>query len=94
MRKVKCSGLADAIEKLQCYINERWPGMNNSICKRKWLKATPKDSYGDKTYRIEIWVLEGSPVKALVIVDHHNKEICCHGPWIEKERLFYWEEKI
>jgi len=36
---------------------------------RRWLN-TYCDSYEDSSYRVEIFVLEGSPVKGVVLVDH------------------------
>lgn len=38
--------------------------------KRRWLVGHPPDSYGSKAYRTELHVLEGSPPKGFVVVNH------------------------
>jgi hypothetical protein len=40
---------------------------------RRWLSATPPHSYDDPAYAVEFLVLEGSPPKGMVIVDHSYK---------------------
>lgn len=40
---------------------------------RKWLTTNPIDSYSDPEWRIEIWVLEGSPAKGNVVADWGNR---------------------
>jgi len=95
MKTVKCQNLDDAINKLQEYVDRYWhssPKFTEED-RRKWLKAVPEDSYGEEKYRVELWVLEGSPVKQIVIINHFMKEICCHGFTLKKEIRFVWDWK-
>ena len=64
MKRVICESLEQAKKKLQVYINKQGYSrtLKDKLYKRKWLKATSKDSYSDSKYRVEMWVLEGSPV--------------------------------
>jgi len=93
MRTVKCRNLSDAIDKLQKYVDRIWhsyPGFTESGGRRRWFKAVPEDSYGNDRYRVELWVLEGSPVKQIVVINHTMKEICCHDYTLHKEIRFVW----
>lgn len=96
MRTVKCQNFDDAINRLQEYVDRYWHShlgfKASGLEKRKWLKAVPKDSYGSEQYRVELWILEGSPVKQIVIINHCMKEICCHGFTLKKEIRFVWGE--
>ena len=92
MRTVECQSLSDAIDKLQKYVDKIWhssPGFTEAD-RRQWFKAVPEDSYGEEHYRIELWVLEGSPVKQIVIINHCMKEICCFDHTLSKEIRFVW----
>lgn len=102
MRTIRCKGLDEAIIKLQSYVDRYWhfqvdrngyPIRNRIIDesrKREWLKATPKDSYGNKDYRVELWVLEGSPAKQIVIINHAMNQIYCFNSMLGKElRIIY-----
>jgi hypothetical protein len=93
VRTVKCRSLNDAINKLQKYVDEIWHSSPRftEADRRKWFKAVPEDSYGDERYRVELWVLEGSPVKQIVIINHNVKEICCHDFTLRKEIRFVWD---
>ena len=94
MRTVKCRDLSDAVNGLQKYIDRIWhsyPGFTESSGRRRWLKAVPEDSYGEDRYRVELWVLEGSPVKQIVVINHTMKEICCHDGTLHKEIRFVWD---
>jgi hypothetical protein len=93
MKTVKCQNFSDAINKLQKYVDGIWhsrPGFTESD-RRKWFKAVPEDSYSEEKYRVELWVLEGSPAKQIVIINHLMKEICCHDFTLRKEIRFVWE---
>lgn len=94
MRRTQCDTYEEAVIKLQKYVDKRWHTSKGIVFpeekKRKWLKATPEDSYGDSNYKIELWVLEGSPVKQIVIVNHERKEICCYSWTLKKEMTFAW----
>ena len=98
MRKVRCKSYEDAVAKLQAYVDQTWNIWKGRIYpdekKRRWLKAIPEDSYGEKQYRVELWVLEGSPVKQIVIVNHLMKSIYCHDSTLYKEALFTWEDDL
>jgi len=93
MRTVKCKSLSDAIDKLQKYVDKVWhsySGFTESHGRRRWLKAVPEDSYGEERYRVELWVLEGSPVKQIVIINHCMEEIYCFDDTLSKEIRFVW----
>ncbi|MDD5736666.1 MAG: hypothetical protein PHH20_00050 [Candidatus Omnitrophica bacterium] len=92
MRTIKCQSLNDAINELQKYVDKIWhsnPRFTEAD-RRKWFKAVPEDSYGDERYRVELWVLEGSPVKQIVIINHCAKEICCYDFTMHKQIRFLW----
>ena len=96
MRKVRCKSYEDAVAQLQAYVDYWWNTRRGMVFpeekKRRWLKAIPEDSYNGKKYRVELWVLEGSPVKQIVIVNHLRKSIYCHDWTLRKEALFVWGE--
>ena len=64
---------------LKEYVDQNWHIRKGRIInesdKRKWLKAIPKDSYDDKHYRVELWILKGSPVKQIVVINHCMKQM-------------------
>ena len=94
MKTVRCQSLSDAIDKLQKYVDRIWhsyPGFTESSGRRRWLKAVPEDSYGEDRYRVELWVLVGSPVKQIVIINHGMKDIYCHDCTLRKEIRFVWD---
>lgn len=37
---------------------------------REWLESSPIDSYEDDSYRVKLFVLEGSPCKGYVLADY------------------------
>ena len=92
MRTVKCQSLSDAIDKLQKYVDRIWHSSPRftEADRRKWFKAVPEDSYGGERYRVELWVLEGSPVKQIVIINHCMEEIYCFDDTLSKEIRFVW----
>ena len=92
MRTVKCQNLSDAIDKLQKYVDRIWHSSPRftEADRRKWFKAVPEDSYGEERYRVELWVLEGSPVKQIVIINHCMEEIYCFDETLSKEIRFVW----
>ena len=93
MRIVKCSNYEDAVNKLQQYVDAFWH-RNPGGHRRQWLKAIPADSYRDKAYRVELWVLEGSPVKQIVVINHCMKDIHCHDYLLRKEIRFVWNRHV
>jgi len=88
MKTVKCKSLDEAVNNLQQYIDSRWH--HRSVQKGKWLKTVPEDPYSSKDYRVELWLLEGSPAKQVVIINHYIKEICCYDVWLRKQIRFVW----
>jgi hypothetical protein len=48
--------------------------------KRRWLTAE-LDSYDDPAYRIQIFVLEGSPAKGYVIADYGRGVVKAFDAW-------------
>ena len=92
MRTVECQSLSDAIDKLQKYVDRIWHSSPRftEADRRKWFKAVPEDSYGEERYRVELWVLEGSPVKQIVIINHCMEEIYCFDDTLSKEIRFVW----
>jgi len=94
MKIVKCKDLNDSILKLQEYVDDMWHSSNRfkEEDRRKWFKAVPEDSYGDNKYRVELWVLEGSPVKGIVVVNHYRKHIYYHNYDMKKRCKFFWGE--
>ena len=77
MKTVKCDCINTAKSELDSYVNSNWHDYPAFVeeHRRRWLRATPADSYGNDEYRVELWTLEGSPVKQICIVNHWNREI-------------------
>ena len=84
MKTVRCQNIEDGVKKLQEYVDNAWGE------KRRWLKSVPKDSYDEKRYRVELWVLDGSPVKQIVIINHNSHEIYCFDRLLYKQARFIW----
>ena len=66
------SDFSRAIEKAKHQV-EVWCGCVGSG--RRWLTASTIDSYNDPNYRIELFVLEGSPAKGYVVADWGNRTL-------------------
>lgn len=92
MRTIKCNSVREAESSLQEYVDGIWHDYPQFTPehRRRWLNATPPDSYSDDQYRIELRVLEGSPVKLICIVNHYKKEIMCYNYLLEKQAKFSW----
>ena len=94
MKKVHCKSFKEAIDKLQKHVDNNWHNSlqhkSGELPKRRWLKSIPEDSYGDSNYRIELWVLEGSPAKEVALIDHGHGTIICHSGSLLKEIIFTW----
>ena len=86
--RIECQSLKDAIGKLQEYADYEWCLAADKS--RRWQKAIPQDSYGDKEYKIELWTLEGSPAKLVVIINHFRQIINCYSDRMKLEKIFYW----
>ncbi|OFV66809.1 MAG: hypothetical protein SBU_000102 [Candidatus Syntrophoarchaeum butanivorans] len=56
------------IEKAKRVVVRRYEGKDETS--RAWLRASPPDSYEEDNYRVELWVLEGSPPKGYVLASH------------------------
>ncbi len=69
MKTVKVSTLEDAIQAASAEHAAAWGA------EREWLCAIPADSYGEREHRIEIRVLQGSPPRAIMIVNHGHKSV-------------------
>ena len=95
MVPVKCQNLEDALVKLQAYVDATWHSYKGfkekGHDKRKWLKAIPPDSYESDRYRMELWVLEGSPAKQIVLINHCFKRIDCFEGGGMKVKIFIWD---
>ena len=52
---------------------EVWYGCVGS--ERPWLEASPVDSYKNVEYRVELFVLRGSPAKGYVVADWGNRTV-------------------
>ena len=94
MKNTQCNNYEDAICKLQNFIDYNWHNNMNGkpLEKRQWLKSSPKNSYNEERYKIEMWVLEGSPIKQIVIINHCMKQIVCFDSWMKKTKEFTWEK--
>ena len=55
---------------------------------RKWLEASPPDSYQDSDYRVTVFVREGSPQKGMVIADYGRGVVMAFDAW--DNLLFKW----
>jgi hypothetical protein len=51
---------------------------------RKWLIASPPDSYGNSDFHVTLMVLEGSPAKGYVIVDYGKAMVIGISAWGRK----------
>lgn len=63
----KDSLMNPAIEKAKRKVEQAYhtkPGQ------RAWLESNPIDSYEDESFRVKIFVLEGSPCKGYVVADY------------------------
>ncbi|MCK9616157.1 MAG: hypothetical protein M0R48_11815 [Candidatus Omnitrophica bacterium] len=59
--------MLSAIEKAKRKVEQAYhtePGQ------RAWLESSPLDSYEDESYRVKLFVLEGSPCKGYVLADY------------------------
>lgn len=45
---------------------------------RRFLYAVPLDSYDEKHYRMEFYVLEGSPPKGFIVADHASRQVSAY----------------
>ena len=61
-----------AIEKAKERVCKAYDGREYSR-QRKWLEATPEDSYDDDSYIVKVFVLAGSPPKGYILADYANK---------------------
>ncbi|GAN34101.1 MAG: hypothetical protein DYG83_03405 [Candidatus Brocadia sp. AMX2] len=71
------------IEQAKKLIAKRWDEG------RKWLE-TSLDSYGDKSYRVSLFVLEGSPAKGYIIANYGMGRVTafgCDGTRLKTYRL-------
>lgn len=51
------------------------------IEKRRWLVASPPDSYGELRYHAELHVREGSPARGFVLVVEDGLTVIAMGPY-------------
>ena len=70
--------MSNAIKKAKIRVEKAY-GMR--VSDRKWLQTIPIDSYSDPCYRIEIYVLEGSPCKGYVIADYGRRYVRPINAW-------------
>ena len=77
--------MKEAIESAKAAVVKSYEG--NRPTGRKWLKAHV-DSYKNKDYRIELFVLEGSPAKGFVIADYGHNCAMAFNAWGRKIRTF------
>lgn len=62
------------INKAKKWVQEKYE--RTIITDREWLNHN-FDSYGSKSNRVTVFVLNGSPAKGIVIVDYPNARITC-----------------
>lgn len=74
--------MARMVEKAKTLLIKNYsPG----FLEREWSKATPPDAYEDDDYRVEIYVLCGSPSKAGIVADYGYGVVKAFGPrWVPK----------
>jgi len=92
MKVVQCTSKEDSLAKMQVFVDLEWHRNYPKKDRRRWLKCIPEDSYTDPVYRIELWVLEGSPIKQMVIINHYAKTICVYSFGGKRVACFYWCE--
>ena len=56
-----------AIEKAKRKVEQAY---HCSPSQRAWIESNPLDSYEDDTFRVKLFVLEGSPCKGYIIADY------------------------
>lgn len=56
---------------------EKWCGCH--LGDRQWLEAEPPCSYGNRSYRVRLFVLEGSPPKGYILADYVNRIVKVFG---------------
>jgi len=71
----------------------RWAEEKYSpTCKRKWLSSEPIDPYGNGGSKIHVWVLEGSPARAVIIhmprASEHEERAVVLGPLGNDKKVF------
>jgi hypothetical protein len=75
--------LEDLIEKAKLRVLRAYDH-NIPPMQRKWLIASPPDSYQCSDYRTTLMVLEGSPCKGYLIVDYYKSMIIGIDAWGKK----------
>jgi len=72
---------------------EEWYGC--SAGKRQWLEAEPPHSYGDPSYRVRLFVLEGSPPKGYILADYSYRLVKVFSAnFLKTETLRLKDEEI
>ena len=60
------------------------------ICKRDWYEASPKDSYQDPSYNVRVLVREGSPPKAIIVIDRAVCRLRGYDCHLEQKIFYVW----
>jgi hypothetical protein len=89
MRRSRCLKFSEVESKIQAYADELWFSKPTMKCTRKWLKSY-HDSYNSPRYRIELRVLEGSPAKLIVVIDHCYKQAFIYDGTMRKLVRLSW----
>jgi len=66
----KIISIEENIKKAKLAVIKKYEGEEKT--ERKWIELTA-DSYNEKSYRIALFVLEGSPAKGYVIANYGRK---------------------
>ncbi len=64
----------------------RWVG--DFDCERRWLEAEPPYSYGDEKYKVQLFILEGSPPKGFVLADFRTGAVIALDGGFDRKRVF------
>jgi len=73
--------MKEAIEKAKRLLEKQYDG--KKAAPRKWIEAHC-DSYADKSYRVQIFVREGSPCKGSVLANYGQNIVIAYDAWMQK----------
>ena len=89
MRIFRSDTIEEAEEKCFKYVQQ---GRGRE--KRPLLYCMPKHSYDDKGYKMEFWVIQGSPMQGVIIKDSYRKTFVFINGELKKEAEFRVEERF
>lgn len=78
--------MKETIEKAKMAVVKKYEHMETT--KRKWLEASAPDSYSNPEYRMTLLVLEGSPPKGFVVVNHPRRKAIAFDAFCNRIRTY------